>query len=252
MADFKINDIIQSNLTLESTERIYPKYLVTEVMESNYLLFGLTGANRKVHIKVSKKFVNENYRLIAHYNPNKKKNKKTSELKPNCYAKILNARNKDNIGKTAKVISFITPAIKVGDDYDDCLIQIEDCPYHHHIPKSWLERIPKPNRPQRTKQTIETKIPQLVISRLGNDKIVIDDVSYRFNKEGKIFVAIDESNSSIARCHKRDEFDKEIGILVALARKYDNKLLETFALNQDKFKNILDLVKSVSEEKNDK
>lgn len=253
MADFKVNDIIQNNLTLESTKYIYPKYLVIEVMQADYLLFGLTGANRKVCVKVSKEYVNENYKLIAHYVSNKKKKEKSSELKPNCYVKLLNARNKDNIGKTAKVISFINPAVKVKEHYDDCIIQIEGCLYYHHIPKSWLERIPKPNRPQRTKQTIEAKVPQLVISRLGNDKIVIEDVSYQFNKDGKIYVAINESKPVIARCHKRDEFDEEIGILVALARKYGNKLLETFALNQGKFEDILDLVKLVSgEEKNDK
>lgn len=251
MADFKVNDIIQDKITQESTKYIYSKYLVTKVYDNAYDVLCLTGANRKQHIIMTKFYANKTFKVIAHFTPKQDQSKKV-ELKPNCYVKILNARNKDNIGKIAKVISFITPAIKVGDDYNDCLIQIEDCPHHHLIPKSCLERIPKLNRPQRTKQTIEAKVPQLVISRLGNDKMVIDDVSYQFKKDGKIFVAIDESNSSIARCHKRDEFDKEIGILVALARKYDNKLLETFALNQDKFKNILDLVKSASEEKNDK
>ena len=50
----------------------------------------------------------------------------------------------------------------------------------------------------------------------------------------------------------RTGVNMSVDTVKALARKYDNKLLETFALNQDKFKNISDLVKSASEEKNDK
>lgn len=234
---FEINDIIQSNINPSI------KLLVSGKNEVNYILEYLTGENKKLFVSFHKKDAHKCFKVIAHFKPKELK----EVFKPNCFVEVVNSKISENIGKKALFISNVNPPILYNGVWCDCIVKFEGCTKYTLLLKEWIKRIPKPKK-QKPKQEKAPKnyTPLLKVYSVGTATVVEKIKSFELKDN---IIQILEKEQFDARCHKKDEYDELTGILIALARAYNDEVLEDFALRRDFYNSVSILTKGF---KNDK
>lgn len=223
---FKVNDIIQSIINPHDTT----KCLVIGTYKDYYCLKVLTGTDKGDVLKYRKDSADRNFKFIAHHTPKQPK----EVFKPNSLVELTYSTNPAYIGKVAVFETMLTKEIKVDGIVCDCLINFDGkCRLYC---TDWLKRIPKPNRPQKGSFTKEEVYAPLFKIEMNGNKVIARRIKEFGIDDDNKRIVIKKQEDFEARCHKKDTYDEETGVLIALARAYNDKLLEYYALNHKFFK----------------
>ena len=230
---FQVNDIIQHKAPPVNTT----KYLVIGIDTNFYCLQELTGKNKGNIFKYRKESADTNFEFVAHHTPKQPK----EIFKPKSLVEIIYATNPAYIGQTAIFETMLSKEVKVDNIVCDCLINFDGkCRLYC---TDWLKRVLKPNRPQKGSFAKEEVYAPLFKIEMSGDKIVAKRIKdFGIDDENKRIV-IKKQESFEARCHKKDTYDEETGVLIAIARSYNDKLLEYYAMNHKYFKEVSETTK---------
>lgn len=239
---FKANDIIQSIINPHNPY----KCLVIGTYKDFYCLKVLTGTDKGDVLKYRKDFVDKNFKFIAYYTPKQPK----EVFKPNSEVEIIYSTNPDYIGKTAIFVVTLSKEIKVDNILCDCLVKLDGKYRFYRV--DCLKRIPKANRPQKGNFTKEELYAPLFKIEMSDKKVIAKRIKEFDIDEDNKRIVIKEQETFEARCHRKDQYDEQTGVLLALARAYNDDLLEEFILNRNLFKKAYNLVKYANEVINDK
>lgn len=234
---FKVNDIIQSAFNSHDTT----KYLVLGAYKDFYCLKILTGEDKGDIFKYRKESADKNFKFIAHHTPKQPK----EVFKTKSEVEIIYSTNPDYIGKTAIFVVTLSKEIKVNNILCDCLIRLDD--KFRFYRADWLKRIPKANRPQKGNFTKEELYTPLFKIEMNGKKVIAKRIKEFDIDEDNKRIVIKEQETFEARCHRKDRYDEQTGVLLALARAYNDDLLEEFILNRNLFKKAYNLVKYANE-----
>ena len=223
---FKVNDIVQYQSPSINTT----KYLVIGVDANFYCLKELTGRDKGNIFKHRKELADLKFKFVAHHTTKQPK----EVFKPNSLVELTYSTNPAYIGKVAVFETMLTKEIKVEGIVCDCLINFDGkCRLYC---TDWLKRIPKPNRPQKGSFTKEEVYAPLFKIEMSGNKVIAKRIKEFGIDDDNKRIVIKKQEDFEARCHKKDIYDEETGVLIALARAYNDKLLEYYALNHKYFK----------------
>ena len=240
MPKFEINDIIHRT-GKDSTKT---KYLVVGFDNGVYTIKAITGSfkNNEFYLHING-IDYPHFEKIAHFTPKTKK-AKNKPIKPNCYVEITDGTSNQLIGKKAIFMCNLSPEILVDGVKCDCCIKLVESNRMICYKTNWIKRIPKANKPQRgVYEKAEASVPCFVIRRLGNNKTIVEKVTDCDCQNNEIVIKGKETFET--RCHKKDKYDEKVGVLIALARAYNDKELEEYAVNYLKYNSWINAIKEI-------